>query len=179
DAATVERLFREVLKKSDRTRRDSAVLLNGDFSVSPSVVPELIRGIDSGADLVVAESNTLGGGPLSKLVAKFAPKLLSPGVRVPGVKDLLSGVAAIRLVTLKRCFGEKDGILLVTEGAVARAELLARAAAFARQIQTVPVPEHDRRPGSEDPHPLSMALHLFRAGRTLHIPQAPETVSQN
>ncbi len=42
-AATVEELLRQALRLTDRPKRDSAIVLNADFSVSPSVLPDLIR----------------------------------------------------------------------------------------------------------------------------------------
>ena len=59
-ARTIEELLRRALRLTDRPKRDCAVTLGGDFRVSPTVVPDLIRRIESGADLVVAGAN---GGP--------------------------------------------------------------------------------------------------------------------
>ena len=176
-ARTVEELLRRALQLTDRPKRDCAVTLGGDFRVSPTVVPDLIRRIESGADLVVAEAN---GGPQGlgqRIVQRMSPWLLRPGVNVPGVRDLLSGVCAIRLVTLKRCLGDRNGALLEAEGISARAELVARTAVYARQITAIPVDSTDLREAPHRHRSVSLAWQLFRAGQTLHVPQ-PETAVQ-
>ena len=45
-AACVEGLLREALKRTDRPRRDCVVTLPADFSISPVVLPVLIKRID-------------------------------------------------------------------------------------------------------------------------------------
>ena len=168
-AAGVDQLFREALARSDRPRRDAALLVPGDFAVSPAVIPEFLKCIDSGADVVVGETTELRGTIARRLVRRSAPWLLRPGVRVPGVRDFISGFCAFRLITVKRSLDERNGRLLVSDGIAARAELVARAAAEARQLATVQVPV---RPGA-DPRPvrsLTLALALYRAGRQIHIP---------
>ena len=55
-AASVESLLREALARSDRPKRDCAVTIHADFSVSPEAIPTLVRAMESGADLVVGET---------------------------------------------------------------------------------------------------------------------------
>ena len=55
-ARTVEDLLRHAVTLSDRPRRDAAVVLHADFLHDPATIPELLKKFDSGADLVVAES---------------------------------------------------------------------------------------------------------------------------
>jgi hypothetical protein len=93
---------------------------------------------------------------------------------VPGVRDLFSGCYAIRLATLKRSVQDQQA-LLQTEGWCANAELVARAAANARQIATVPVAPGRAAGPAAYPGAARLALGLFKAGRTLRIP-APEVV---
>ena len=170
-AVTVEELLRQALRLSDRLKRDSAIVLNADFSVSPSVLPDLIRSIESGADVVVGEATQR---PLSlgrRLVQRSSGWLLKPGLTLPGVHDLLSGVCAIRLVTLKRCLRGRDDGLLETEGVCARAELVARASTHARQITALSFPRSSLRHTTTDDRPMSLVMRLFRAGKSLRIPQ--------
>jgi len=171
-------LFRDAVGRSDRLRRDCVATLPADFSHSPAVLPDLLRRFESGADVIIGESE-LHGQPLGmRLVRRWAPWLLRPGIFVPGVRDLLSGVTLIRLVTLKNCLDAGENVMFRTEGLPARAELVARAASAARQIAVVTIPP---RPNGTVPHgfepPLAAALSLLRAGRTLHIPR-PETAIQ-
>ena len=54
-AASVQTLFRTAIELTDRPKRDCAILMHADFTHSPQVIPDLVRRIESGADLVVAE----------------------------------------------------------------------------------------------------------------------------
>ena len=171
-AASTERLFRNALDRSDRPRRDCVATLPADFSYSPAVLPELVKRFESGADVVVGES-AFEGQPLGmRLVARSAPWLLRPGIVLPGLRDLLSGVALIRLITLKGCLKDSTDPLLRTDGLPARAELVARVAATARQIASVPIVPHEHLEDTPATvTPLRAALSLFRAGRAVRIPR--------
>jgi hypothetical protein len=173
-AAALDALFRDALDRSDRPRRDAVATLPADFSVSPAVLPDLIKRFDSGADVVIGEVDVTGEPLGLRFVRRSAPWLLRPGIMVPGLRDLLSGVSVIRLVTLKNCYRDRPAGLLETEGVCADAELLARAAANARQVSVVEVPPH-RNGQHRRPIPvLGTTASLFRAGRKLRIPP-PET----
>jgi glycosyltransferase involved in cell wall biosynthesis len=169
--ASVEALLREALNRSDRPKRDFAVTIHADFSVSPAALPELVRAMESGADLVVAEALEGEKSFAMRLVRRSAPWLLRPGLNVPGVRDLLSGVCAIRLATLRYCLKDPGQSLLELRGRSAWAELVARTAAVARQISVVSIlpaehPHQDPSKGSA----FTLALELFRAGRRLRVP---------
>ncbi len=178
-AASLERLVKEALDRSDRPRRDCVVTLPADFSISPAVIPSLIKRTESGADVVVGESLQQIASPGMRLVRRLAPWLLKPGVRLAGLHDVTSGVYAFRLMTLKNCLRDRTGPLLDMEGRCANAELLARAAASARQIAVVPL---DTRAPHGSPrrreNPITLAVSLFRAGRRLRIPAPQATVQR-
>jgi glycosyltransferase involved in cell wall biosynthesis len=177
-AAVLDSLFRDALGRSDRPKRDCVATLPADFSVSPAALPNLIKRFESGADVVIGEVDLEREPVGTRLVRKSASWLLRPGIAVPGVRDLLSRVAIIRLVTLKNCYRDRPQALLQTEGVCADAELVARAAANARQVATVGVPPY--RNGEDHVYALPVlatALRLFRAGRQLQIP-APQVEVQ-
>ena len=177
-AATVEELLRYALRNSDRPKRDCAIVLHADFSVSPGMLPEMIKAVESGADLVVGEATQSHWSFGRRLLQRASAWLLQPGLQVPGVEDLLSGVYAMRLVTLKRCIRDGNRALLETDGVCARAELLARAAAFSRQITALPIASTYLRNGSLPGGSVRLALQLYRAGRTLSIPRAEAAVQR-
>jgi glycosyltransferase involved in cell wall biosynthesis len=179
-AACMELLVKNALELTDRPKRDCLITLPADFSVSPAIIPELIKRTESGADIVVGESIQSTLPAIHRFVRRSAPWLLKPGIRLSGFRDIMSGVYAFRLVTLRACIPTDGKSLLDTDGGCANVELLARAAALARQIAVVPVPE---RPG---PHgsrrrteaPLALAWNLMRAGRKLDIPAPHATVQR-
>lgn len=170
-AARIETLLREALARSDRPKRDAAIIIPSDFTLSPEVLPEMVKRLDSGADLVVAEAGAPAGGLAQRIVYRGARFFLRPGINVPGVRDYLSGFYAVRLATVKRALQTSDGPLLTAAGICARAELVARAAAAARQIATVTATPRPRAVLHADARgALRLTLALLRAGRQVRVP---------
>lgn len=177
-AAVLDALFRDALGRSDRPKRDCIATIPADFTVSPTVLPDLIKRYESGADVVIGEIEMERESLGTRFMRKSAPWLLRPGITLPGVRDLLSRVSIIRLVTLKTCYRDRPSGLLDTDGLCADAELVARAAANARQVAAVGVqPHHNGEDRRRTPPKLATAFRLFRAGRRLRIP-APQVEVQ-
>jgi len=169
-ARSVEGLLRVAVDRTDRPKRDAAILLQADFTHGPEHLPEVIKRIESGADVVVGQA-TLAGEPRwsARVVRRCAPWLLR-GVRVQGVRDTVSGFAAFRLAALRTALRHQEGPLLTADGWAANAELIARVACEARRVDTVEIVErHDlrQRPSRVDPWPL--ARELWRQGSRLRI----------
>src|SRR5918999_136292 len=101
-AGSIEELLRQAVDRTDRPKRDAAVLMHADFAHNPQFIPDLVRRIESGADIVIAEGR-LEGEPSRphRMLRRFAPQLLRGAVSVPGVHDLVSGFAIVRLVALR------------------------------------------------------------------------------
>jgi glycosyltransferase involved in cell wall biosynthesis len=137
-AGSVEELLRQAVERTDRPKRDAAVLMHADFAHSPQFIPDLVRRIESGADIVIAESR-LQGEPsrVRRLARRLAPMLLRGAVSVPGVSDVVSGFAIFRLVALRNAFRSGPTPLLTTQGWAANAELYDRTARHARRIECI------------------------------------------
>ena len=136
-AASVEELLRLALQRTDRPKRDCAITLHADFVHNPDALDEMVKRLESGADLVVAEQLELAGDVAWELrwARRWAPRLL----RVAGVRDTVSGYLALRLALLRQALrAEATQPLLTTEGWPARAELVARLAPHARRLDTLP-----------------------------------------
>ncbi len=179
-AASVETLLRKAVDLTDRPKRDAAILMHADFTHNPQTIPDLVRRIESGADLVVAEGRLEGETSRARaLVRRHASALLRGIVTVPGVRDLVSGFAAIRLVALRNAIRSQSERLLVTDGWAANAELYWRAGRYSRRIEALTSLErHDlrSRPSRAEAWPTVAAL--WAARRTLRAspvpPGAPE-----
>jgi glycosyltransferase involved in cell wall biosynthesis len=174
-AASVEALLRKAVELTDRPKRDAAILMHADFTHNPQTIPDLVRRIESGADLVVAEGRLEGETSRARaLVRRHASALLRGIVTVPGVRDLVSGFAAIRLVALRNAIRSQSERLLVTDGWAANAELYWRAGRYSRRIEAVTSLErHDlrSRPSRAEAWPTLAAL--WAARRTLPAPPGP------
>ena len=136
-AASVEELLRLALQRTDRPKRDCAITLHADFVHNPDALDEMVKRLESGADLVVAEQLELAGDVAWELrwARRWAPRLL----RVAGVRDTVSGYLAQRLALLRQALrAEASQPLRTTGGWPARAELVARLAPLARRLDTLP-----------------------------------------
>lgn len=164
-AATVEQLIRMALDRTDRPRRDCAVLLHADFAHDPDALPDIVRRIDSGADLVVGEGRVSGQPSRGiRLVRRWAPLLIRSTIRAEGVKDVVSGFVATRLSCLRLALDGRPDRLLATEGWAANAELIGQLAAQARRTETVSVVErHDLRHRASRVDPMGTARALWAA----------------
>jgi glycosyltransferase involved in cell wall biosynthesis len=141
-AHTLEELLRIALQRTDRPKRDCAITLHADFVHAPETMEEMVKRIESGADLVVAEQHrgsAQRGGTRTwpeRWVRQWAPRLLQVG---GVVKDSLSGFVALRLIVLRQATkGGSSEPLLTAEGWAANAELLARLNVHARRVEVVP-----------------------------------------
>jgi len=171
-APTVEELLKLAVDRTDRPKRDCAILMHADFAHGPAFIPELVKRIESGADVVVAEGTLEGEASRGRrMVRRFAPWLLRGRVNAPGVRDVVSGFAAFRLVTLRNAFRSQSGALLTTDGWCANAELIGRTARVARRLETVATVErHDLRHRGSRVEPWDLAVNLWRARGSLVIP---------
>jgi glycosyltransferase involved in cell wall biosynthesis len=170
-AAAVEELLRLAVERTDRPKRDSAILMHADFAHGPQVIPDLVRRIESGADVVVAQPR-LEGEPSRgyRWLRRLAPLLFRRRVGVPGVKDPVSGFAAFRLITLRNAFRSQRPPLLATDGWAANAELLGYATRHARRVETVEAVErHDLRQRPSRVEPWEAAAGLWRSSRRMRI----------
>jgi glycosyltransferase involved in cell wall biosynthesis len=183
-AASVEALLRHAVDLTDRPKRDAAILMHADFTHTPQTIPDLVRRIESGADLVVAEGRLEGESSRTRaLVRRHAPLLLRGVVAVPNVRDLVSGFAAIRLVALRNAIRSQSDRLLMTDGWAANAELYWRAGRYSRRIEAVSsVERHDLRSRPPRAHPWPIVSSLWAARRTLKAspvpPGAPEPTTR-
>jgi glycosyltransferase involved in cell wall biosynthesis len=176
-ASSVEELLRHAVERTDRPKRDAAVLMHADFAHGPNFIPDLVRRIESGADIVIAQSR-LEGEPsrTRRLIRRLAPVLLRGVVSVPGVTDVVSGFAIFRLVTLRNAFRSQPVPLLTTQGWAANAELYDRAARHARRVETIPAVERsDLRQRPSRHNSWDAALSVWRSRRPLrHMPHVGE-----
>jgi hypothetical protein len=135
---------------------------------------ELVKRLESGTDLAVAELVELRGpapGAL-RLARRWAPRLLA----LPGLRDTVSGFVALRLSLLRQALRHDDAPFLLTDGWCASAELLARLAPHARRIDAVrALARYDlaQRPSRVKPWRQLLAAWrarpLIRAARTAAV----------
>ena len=168
-ALSVEELLRQAVERTDRPKRDCAILMHADFAHGPNFIPDLVRRIESGADVVVTQGRLMGErSRVRRWARRVAPVLLRGAVRVPGVNDVVSGFAVFRLVTLRNAFRSTPGALLTTQGWAANAELYARTARYARRVETIAAVERgDLRQRESRTSNWENALNIWSSRRAL------------
>jgi glycosyltransferase involved in cell wall biosynthesis len=167
-ANSLEELLRVALQRTDRPKRDCAITLHADFAHAPETMEEMVKRLESGADLVVAEQNRFLGTSswVERLARRFAPRLLPVG---SGVTDSVSGFIALRLIVLRQATRmPSEAALLTTDGWSANAELLARLGTHARRIEVVPSPaRYDLKQRASRTKPLQQLLSAWRSRRLI------------
>jgi hypothetical protein len=165
-ARSLEELLRQAVDHTDRPKRDAAVLMHADFAHGPAFIPDLVRRIESGADIVIAQGKLVGEPSRTRrAVRRLAPMLLRGVVSLPGVSDVVSGFAIFRLITLRNAFRNGPAPLLVTHGWAVNAELYIRAARYARRIETITAVERRdlrQRPSRTNSWEATIALWRSR-----------------
>lgn len=170
-ARTMENLLRLAVDRTDRPKRDCAIVMHADFAHQPHFIPDMVRHIDGGADVVVGEGGAVGEASRGlRLLRRWAPVLLRSKVGVPGVNDIVSGFLAFRLIVLRNALRNAPEPLLHTDGWAANAELIGIAARHARRIETVPTVErHDLRHRASRLDPWDTARALWRSRGSLRF----------
>jgi hypothetical protein len=166
-ARSVETLLQLALERTDRAKRDCAIVLHADFVHSPDAMEDMVKRLESGADLVVAEQ-AQATGAVSR-ASRWARRLASRLLPVPGVRDTVSGFLALRLIVLRQALKQAaPGSLLSTDGWSANAELLARLAPHSRRTDTVAsTARYDLRQRASRARPWDRLVDAWKSRRVI------------
>ncbi|HUP00451.1 MAG TPA: glycosyltransferase family 2 protein [Gemmatimonadota bacterium] len=141
---TLDRLVREAARLSRFPERDIAITLEADFSWSPDAVPDMVRQIEAGADIVIGARTSLPGGvtdrmPLPRRAAgRFISMILRAVMPLNGVTDYTSTFRAYRIGMLKRAIAAHQENLITAHDGAANVELLLRLGRLHPGVAEVP-----------------------------------------
>ena len=146
-AGAVEALLRDVASRTRYPRRDAVLLLQGDFTDPPGLVPEFARRFDGGADLVVGERLVVADAPAAvKRLFKGAHWAMRPFVRIDGVRDLTASMRLMRISVLRDALrasanggSSNDTAWLAGDSWTANTDLLLHLVPHARRVEAVPL----------------------------------------
>ncbi len=165
-AHALDRLCREVSRRTRYPRRDAMIVMQGDFTDQPEHLPELVKRFEGGADIVVTERQQATAPPAVRRLRMLAPWALRFFVNIKGVGDPFSGYRLYRISLLRdliKSFGEKP--LVTAGGWAANVELLMNTAPLARRIESVSLtPRYDLRVRESRIHPVADGMALYRFG---------------
>ncbi|HEU4456811.1 MAG TPA: glycosyltransferase family 2 protein [Longimicrobium sp.] len=179
-AAALERLLREAAQRSTHPKRDVVVTMQADFTESPDDLPNLIRKMEGGADVV---GTTVAGVDVElprahRWSRRGLPWLLSRAPLAKELGDPLSGFRAYRAQVIRRALQDREGKPLVTgSGWAANAELLLAVAPHVRRGEGIEVSlRYGRRERPTRFRAWGTAVDLWnlarRAPRRLAVPSA-------
>lgn len=141
-AMAVDRLLAEVVERSAYPKRDSAVVLQGDFTEDPQDVVPLVKMLEGGADIVAgAETDDGLERPRGVKWARWGSRVLMTGAyRAAPVTDPVCGFRAYRVIVLKKAFRDSTSAAgPAAERWSANVKLLSALAPHARRIEEVPL----------------------------------------
>lgn len=177
---SLDRLLREAVRLSRHPESDVAILVEADFSFSPDPVPEMIREVEAGADIVIGArtrpERTVEAMPRARRLSDWiSSSVLRAVMPIAGVTDYTSSLRAYRIGTLKRAITAHQEGLITSPDTAANVELLLRLARLHPTIAEVVVsPRCDIRPRASR-HRLKSALkgELGLTGRVDRVTAPP------
>lgn len=165
----LDALCRDVAQRTRYPRRDGMITMQADFTDQPEHLPELVKRFEGGADLVVAERPVSPSTPQPiRRMHWIASWVARTSGAVKGVADPFGAMRLYRISLIRDLVKDAgDAPIARGEGWAANLDLLRRAAALGRRIETVSLePRYDVRSRETRIKPWSDGYALFRAPRS-------------
>jgi glycosyltransferase involved in cell wall biosynthesis len=163
----LERLVREVSRRTRYARRDALIVMQADFTDQPEHIPELVKRFEGGADIVAAKQELSEAPAPVRRLHSFANWIQRTGLPKTEAADPFATYRLYRISVLRelvKSIGDKP--LVVGTGWTANMELLLKARPFARRVENVDLaPRYDVRTRETRVRPVADALNLFRFSR--------------
>jgi glycosyltransferase involved in cell wall biosynthesis len=171
-AFALDKLVREVSRRTRYARRDALIVMQADFTDQPEHIPELVKRFEGGADIVAARQEmTEAPAPVRRL-RQFANWILPAGIPKTESADPFTTYRLYRISVLRellKSLGDKPAV--TTNGWAANLELLLKARPFARRVENVDLaPRYDVRTRETRVRPVADAMNLFRFSRKARMP---------
>ena len=163
----LERLVREVSRRTRYARRDALIIMQADFTDQPEHIPELVKRFEGGADIVAANQELSEAPAPVRRLHSFANWIQRTGLPKTEAADPFATYRLYRISVLRelvKSIGDKP--LVIGTGWTANMELLLKARPFARRVENVDLaPRYDVRTRETRVRPVADALNLFRFSR--------------
>ena len=173
--AALDKLIREVSRRTRYARRDALIMMQADFTDQPEHIPELVKPFEGGADIVAARQElTEAPAPVRRL-RRFADWMQRAGLIKTDATDPFTTFRLYRISVLRELLKTLgDNPAVTSTGWAANIELLLKARRFARRIENVDLaPRYDVRTRETRVRPVSDGLNLFRFSRRARLLAAP------
>ena len=171
----LEKLCREVSRRTRYARRDAAIVMQADFTDQPESIPELVKRFEGGADIVAARQQIEEAPAAVRKLRRLAGWIHRSEIPKSAGADPFTTFRLYRISVLRellKSLGDKP--LITTSGWAANMELLVRSTRFARRIENVDLaPRYDLRTRETRVRPLADAYNLLRFSRRARLMSAP------
>jgi glycosyltransferase involved in cell wall biosynthesis len=163
----LDRLVREVSRRTRYARRDALIVMQADFTDQPEHIPELVKRFEGGADIVAARQEMTEAPPSVRRLRSLVNWIQRTGLPKTEAADPFTTFRLYRISVLRdllKSIGDEPAIS--SDGWAANMELLLRARRFARRVENVDLaPRYDVRTRESRVRPVADALSLFRFSR--------------
>lgn len=164
----LEALCREASKRTRYPRRDAMIVMQADFTDLPDHIPELLKRFEGGADIVTTTNGAPGAPPSVRRLQRLAAWMQKFAMPRSASSEAFTSLRCYRISVLRdmiKSYG--DSPVVTADGWAANAELLFRAAPFARKVETLRQDQrYDLRMRESRLRPFASALDIYRVGRT-------------
>lgn len=171
----LEKLCREVSRRTRYARRDAAIVMQADFTDQPESIPELVKRFEGGADIVAARQQIEEAPAAVRKLRRLAGWIHRSEIPKSAGADPFTTFRLYRISVLRELIKSLgDDSLITTSGWAANMELLVRSTRFARRIENVDLaPRYDLRTRETRVRPLADAYNLLRFSRRARLLSAP------
>ncbi len=171
----LDKLVREVSRRTRYARRDALVVMQADFTDQPEHIPELVKRFEGGADIVAAKQEMSEAPAPVRRLHLLANWIQRAGLPKTDATDPFTTYRLYRISVLRellKTLGDKP--IVASTGWAANMELLLKARRSARRVENVDLaPRYDVRTRETRVRPVIDALNLFRFSRTARLLAAP------
>ena len=168
-AHALNTLAREASRRTKYPRRDAMVMMQGDFTDQPELLPELIKRFEGGADIVIGE-RPAGNEPAEvRRLRQLAPWAMRFSGASNELSDPFSSFRLYRISLIRDLLkASPDKPLAATDGWAGNLELLLATMPLARRVERVELASrYDLRVRPSRIRPFADAMTLYRFGRTV------------
>jgi len=166
-AFALDKLVREVSRRTRYARRDALIVMQADFTDQPEHIPELVKRFEGGADIVAASQEMAEAPAPVRRLRQFANWIVSARLPRTEAADPFTTYRLYRISVLRellKSLGDKPAV--TANGWAANLELLLKARPFARRVENVDLaPRYDVRTRETRVRPLADAMNLVRFSR--------------
>lgn len=171
----LDRLCREVSRRTRYARRDALIVMQADFTDQPEHIPELVKRFEGGADIVAAKQEMTEAPAEVRRLRRLAEWIQKVGLPKTVTADPFTTYRLYRISVLRdllKSLGDKP--IITGSGWAANMELLLKATRFARRVETVDLaPRYDLRIRGSRVRPFADALSLYRFSRKARLLASP------